>query len=470
MLSSISNLISGQSGINSAQLVADLVAATREPREATIQQKQQLNSARISALASASSSLNTFADALSGILDGRRFAGDLVSSNGGVATASFIDGQKPQGLPVSLEVKQLAAEQRIISRNFTGPDAAVGTGTLTLTTSTGAFDIVIDATNDSLAGLRDAINNADAGVTAKIVSDNRGTRLVVSGKQGADQSFSITAPGPDPITGTPSPLADFAYSSGSGTGMTKVSDAADSIVMMDGIELVNSSNVIENAIVGVRLNLLSAAPGAAITISGDKPVATTRDLVTEFIDAYNTLKRGLNTATAPGTDSASGGPLAGNRAIRDMATRLGRMSSTVLSVDGPFRTLADIGIRTARDGTLELDGATFDRAMAADPDAVAQMLDPIDPDADHPGIAGTLQSVRTALEDQNSPLTLAKTRFAAVNKQLAELREKLDDDITRYQANLQQTFSNMDRQLAILRQTQQYVEQQASVWNGSNNN
>lgn len=468
MLSSISNLISGQSGINSAQLVADLVAVTRDPREATIQQKQQLNSARISALASASSSLNTFADALSGILDGRRFTGNLVSSNGGVATASFIDGKTPKGLPVTLEVKQLASEQRVISRNFSNPDATVGTGTLTLTTSAGAFDIVIDAGNDSLAGLRDALNNANAGVTAKIVTDNRGTRLVVSGKQGANEGFSIAPPPPDPVTGAPSTLSDFAYSSGSSTGMAKVSDAADSIVMMDGIELVNSSNVIENAIEGVRLNLLSAAPGAAITISGDKPVATTRDLVTEFIDAYNTLKRGLNTATAPGTDSASGGPLAGNRAIRDMTSRLGRMSSAVLSTDGPFRSLADIGVRTARDGTLELDGATFDRAMAADPTAVGQMLDPLEPDANHPGLAGTLEAVRTALQDDNSPLTLAKARFAQINKQLADLRVKLDDDINRYQANLQQTFANMDRQLAILRQTQQYVEQQASAWNGNN--
>jgi flagellar hook-associated protein 2 len=468
MLSSISNLISGQSGINSAELVAQLVAVTREPREATIDQKQQLNSARISALASASSSLNTFADALSGILDGRRFAGDLVSSNGGIATAAFIDGQTPKGLPVSLEVAQLASEQRVISRNFSGPDAAVGTGTLTLTTSSGAFDIVIDAGNDSLAGLRDAVNAADAGVTAKIVTDNRGTRLVIAGREGADQGFSIAAPPPDPNTGVPSPLADFAYSPGATGAMARVSDAADSIVVIDGIELVNSSNVIDSAIEGVRLDLLSATPGTAITISGDKPVATTRDLVTEFIDAYNTLKRGLNTATAPGSDSASGGPLAGNRAIRDMTTRLARMSSAVLSTDGPFRSLADIGVRTARDGTLELDSPTFDRAMATDPGAVAQMLDPVEPDADHPGIAGTLDAVRTALEDANSPLTLAKARFAQVNKQLAELREKLDDDITRYQANLQQTFSNMDRQLAILRQTQQYVEQQASVWNGSN--
>ncbi|WP_420605865.1 flagellar filament capping protein FliD [Novosphingopyxis sp.] len=468
MLSSISNLVSGQSGINSAQLVADLVAATREPREVTIQQKQQLNSARISALASASSSLGTFSEALSTILDGRRFTGNLVSSDGGVATASFIDGQTPKGLPVTMEVKQLASEQRVISKNYTAATDAVGQGTLKLTTSSGAFNIVIGTGNDSLIGLRDAINDADAGVTANIVTDNRGTRLVVEGKEGANQSFTLVGPA-KPFFGAASKLNDFNYPANSNGGMTLVAPASDSIIVVDGIELVNSSNTIDNAVEGVRLDLLSAKPGTKITISSDTPAATTRDLVSEFIDAFNTLKNGLNTATAPGIEGATAGPLAGNSAIRDMAQRLGRMSSTILSADGPYRTLADIGVRTARDGTLELDSATFDRAMAANPEAVAQMLDPIEPDANHRGLAGTLEDVKSALQDKNSPLSLAKTRFEQVNKQLAELREKLDDDIERYEANLQQTFANMDRQLAVLRQTQQYVEQQVSIWNNSDN-
>lgn len=468
MVSSISNLVSGQSGVNSAQLVADLVAATREPREATIQQKQQLNSARISALASASSSLNTFSEALSTLLDGRRFAGNLVSSDGGVATASFIDGQTPKGLPVTMDVKQLASEQRLISRNFAAATDAVGTGTMVLATSSGSFDIVVGAGNDSLIGLRDAINDAKSGVTARIVTDNRGTRLVMDGQQGANEAFSLTAPA-TPLLGTPSTLNNFAYPPGTDGGMDLVSAATDSIVVVNGVELVNSSNQLENAVEGVRLNLLAAKPGEPITISSDKPVATTRDLVNEFIDAFNTLKRGLNTATAAGTDSSSSGPLAGDRSIRDMAQRLGKMSSAILSSDGPFRTLADIGVRTARDGTLELDSITFDRAMALNPEAVAQMLDPIEADAAHRGLAGTLAEVKTVLQDKNSPLTLAKSRFDAVNKQLAELRTKLNDDIGRYQANLQQTFANMDRQLAVLNQTQKYIEQQVSIWNNSDN-
>lgn len=466
MLSSLSNLISGQSGVNSAQLVSELVAATREPRAFAIQQKQQLNTARISALGSASSALNTFSEALSTILDGRRFTGNLVSSDGGIASASFIAGKTPKGLPVSIEVRQLASEQRVISRNFTAATDAVGQGTLTLDTSAGAFAVAIGAGNDSLLGLRDAINDAAAGVTASIVTDNRGTRLVVTGKEGAPEGFTLAGPA-KPVIGAASALNDFNYPANSNGGMTAISAASDSIVLVDGVELVNSSNQLDNVIEGVRLNLLAASPGKPITISSDTPAATTRDLVTEFVDAFNTLKRGLNTATAPGAEGSAAGPLSGNRAIRDMAARLGRMSSTILSSDGPYRTLADIGVRTERDGTLTLDSVQFDRALAANPDAVAQMLDPVTPDTNHRGLAGTLADVKTALQDRDSPLSLAKTRFDEVNKQLGELRQKLDSDIERYQETLQKTFSNMDRQLAVLRQTQQYVEQQTQIWNNS---
>lgn len=461
MFASISNLISGNTGINSGQIVADLVQITREPRETAINQKQQLNSARISALASASSSLNTFADALQGILDGRRFSGDLVSSDGGVAIASFIEGQTPKGLPVTMEVKQLASEQKLISRNYTDAAQPVGQGTLTLATSTGSFDIVIDGTNDSLTGLRDAINTADAGVTASIVTDNLGTRLVIAGQDGADQAFTLTPPA------APNALNDFAYPPAVEGGMTQLSQALDSIIVVDGVQLVNTSNEINTAIEGVKLSLLKAKPGETITISASEPPTTTRELVTEFIDAFNSLKKGLNTATAPGLDGVQGGPLAGNRAIRDMVSKLARMSSETLSSTGPFRTLADIGVRTARDGTLELDSAAYDRAIALDPDAVASMLDPLEPDANNPGIAGTLDKIRDTLQDSNGPLALAKKRFDEINTKLAEMRVELDEDIEKYQANLQQTYANMDRQLAVLKQTQAYLKQQISIWNST---
>lgn len=468
MLESLSGLIGGQTGVNSAQVVNDLVRVTREPRENQIRSRQQLNSARISALASASSSLNTFAEALNTLLDGRRFAGDLITSNASVATAGFINGQTPQGLPVTVEVQQLASEQRTVSRTFANSDAAVGQGTLTLNSSRGSFDIVIDAENDSLAGLRDAINRADTGVTARILTDVNGARLVLAGSEGGDQSFSLTAPA-TPILGTPSPLNDFAYPPSSDGGMSIVSAAANSRIIVDGVELNLSSNEVDNAITGVRLNLLEAAPGRTITISGDRPTSGVRDLVVEFVDAYNVLREGLNNATRPGTDGTDGGPLAGNSAVRDMVRRLSSMSSTLLASEGQFRTLADIGIRTNNDGTLSIDNARLDSVLETDLDAVSRMLDPTNPDVANPGLAGTMNAIRDSLQAQDGALTLAQERFNEVSESLSEMLNELDDDIDRYRAQLQRTFSNMDRQLAVLRSTQSYLDQQISIWNDRDN-
>ncbi|WP_373489058.1 flagellar filament capping protein FliD [Blastomonas sp.] len=290
--SSISNLVSGFTGVNSAQLVNDLVAATRAPKAQAVQQRQSLNQARISALASATGALDTFSTALTEILNGRQFSGALISTRGDLAAATFIPGQKPQGLPATLEVMQLASAKTVVSATyFSDANAAVGEGTLTLANGSGSFDIVIDASNNSLSGLRNAINASDSGVTASIITDNNGARLVLRGAEGVANDFTVS--------GAP------------GGALSQISAAADSIVRVNGIELTNSSNQIDTAVPGVRINLLAAAPGTNVVISGDQPTTTVKDLVNEFVKAYNDLRTALNDATAPGLDGASGGPLAG---------------------------------------------------------------------------------------------------------------------------------------------------------------
>lgn len=62
--SSILTALNAGSGIDTSALVSSLVSATREPKQTAITNQQTLNSSRISALASAISSLDTFADAL----------------------------------------------------------------------------------------------------------------------------------------------------------------------------------------------------------------------------------------------------------------------------------------------------------------------------------------------------------------------------------------------------------------------
>ncbi|MEO0441331.1 MAG: flagellar filament capping protein FliD [Pseudomonadota bacterium] len=463
MFGDIANLIGAGSGINSSQVVEDLVQATRAPRELQLAQKENLNSARISAIASASSALDTFAQALTELLDGQGFAGELVSSDPAIATVSFIDGVRPVGLPARMEVSQLASPQRLVSGASADSAVAVGEGTVTITTGEGAFDVVIDDTNNSLAGLASAINASESGITATVITDNSGARLVLEGEEGLDNGFSVSASGP-------ASLQAFAYSDATPGSMTKVADAANSVITVDGIQMTNSSNDIDGAITGVRLNLLSAEVGTEIIISGDQPTTTVGNLVNEFVDAYNLLRTGLNDATAPGVEGASGGPLAGDIGVRDMVRSLSRLTSTSLTDSGPYQTLADVGVKTNIDGTLEVDQARLSAVLEEDPDAVAKMLEPAVQDDLNPGIAGALQTIRDNLQSDNGSLVTSRERYDAVAESLVTQRERLNDSIERYRTQLSRTFSDMDRQLAVINATQSYLTQQIAVWSNSNNN
>src|SRR3546814_15863700 len=94
------------------------------------------------------------------------------------------------------------------------------------------------------------------------------------------------------------------------------------------------------------------------------------DLLVEFVDAYNTLMKALNTATSTGTDQFNAGVLNGESSIRDMKRQLSQMVSAELGGTGAYRTLNDLGVSTNRDGTLSLDTKALDKAIAADPKAI----------------------------------------------------------------------------------------------------
>ncbi|WP_373488928.1 flagellar filament capping protein FliD, partial [Blastomonas sp.] len=127
------------------------------------------------------------------------------------------------------------------------------------------------------------------------------------------------------------------------------------------------------------------------------------------------------------------------------------------------------GVRTNRDGTLTLDNARIDAALAADPEAVAKMLEPATPSAGNPGLAKAFENIRTALKAPDSSLTGAQKRFNTIATDLREMLEKVEEDSAKYREQLQATFSAMDRQLTILRSTQSYLDQQIQVWSGRNN-
>src|SRR3546814_141955 len=145
---------------------------------------------------------------------------------------------------------------------------------------------------------------------------------------------------------------------------------------------------------------MKAAEGTTITISEEQPTTTMRDLVMEFTDAYNSLWGALSSLTVAGKDGAAGGILASDSSIRDMKNMLNKLTSTQLAASGPYTTLAQIGVHTNKDGTLEVDTEALDAALKANPAAVTAMINPAVEDAANPGLAGAMTSVQDKLQDE----------------------------------------------------------------------
>lgn len=464
--SSILTSLGAGSGIDTASLVASLVQATREPKEGAITSRQSLNSARISALASAIGSLDTFADALTAVLSDAAYTGTPNSNDASIASVSLLSGGTPQGLPAQLTVEQLATSRVLNSSATAGATGTspVGTGSITITTQGGQTQtITIDSTNNSYAGLAAAVNASGTGVTARVVTDASGTRLVFKGETGADNDFALSVSG----AASGSVLEGLAWNGTNSATMSSTSAPQNARITLDGVEYEYASNSVDGAIPYLRIDLNKASPGTTVTLSMSQPTAGLSDLLKEFVDAYNTLMKALNTATAAGTDQSNAGVLNGVSGVRDMKKQLAALTSTPLASTGTYRTLADIGVTTNRDGTLSLDTAMLARAMENDPSGVTNMVNPTTASATSPGLASLMDQVRDNIEKDDGPLKLAQERYDELADELSKQLEKLDDQMTDYEASLTRIYASMETRLSALKATQSYLDQQIKVWTNS---
>lgn len=451
------------SGINTTQLVSDLVSATRDPKESQITTKQTTNNARISALASAKSALTTFSTALTELLKSSSYSGQPVSNDATIASVSLISGATgTPKLPAQLEVRQLATAQVLHSNVISSNLAIAGNGTLTFTTGTTSFDVTIATPNNNLDNLAKAINDKAGGITASVVTDSNGARLVLKGTTGAAQAFTVSTADGD------ANLQRFVFNGTSTTGsMTKSQDALNALIRVDNVDMSFATNEITTAIPYLRIDLNSAKPGTTVTLATDQPTATMADLVGEFVQAYNNVKTAINDATKSTTDTV--GLLSSDPGVREMANRLARMTGTKLASSGTYQTLSDIGVSTNRDGTLTLDSARLNKALQDDPAGITQMLNPTNSTDANPGLGGALKTVTDYLNASSGPLASSAAVYEKLKTSLATQLTKLDESMTRYSDQLTRTYSAMQTQLLALKSTQSYLEQQISIWNSSDN-
>ena len=379
------------SNIDVNSIVTQLMAVERRPLAQLAGQAQNTRG-QISAWGTLKSALASFQTAATQLDSTAKFV-SFQANVGDATLASVSAGAEASAGTHSLEIGALAQQQKLRSGGFPGLLDPVGTGTLTIQYGTydaggntfalnpakAAQSVTIGAGQNTLSGVRDAINQAGIGVSASIVNDGSGNRLVLTSKDsGAANSLKITVSDDDGGHVDSSGLSQLAYdpTQGSGTGrnLTQSIAAQNASLLIDGITVSKASNVIGDAIAGVTLTLLKAAPGAPTALSVSRDDAATRQSVEGFVKAWNDLAKSIADLTRYDAAGKRAGALQGNTAALTMQSRIRSMVTGTVATGGAYSTLSQIGVAFQKDGTLALDAARLKSAIEAHPGDIAALF------------------------------------------------------------------------------------------------
>ncbi len=427
------------SGLDVNGLVTQLVAAERAPADLRLSRAEATVKAQISAFGAIRSALAGLESALkkfdgTGADLGRKVA--VGTDAGFSATAGA--GAAPGSYRIAVE--RLATAHKLQSAPVAA-DAQVGTGTLTIQVGDGEpLQVAIAEGKGSLAQIRDAINAqaGGQGVAATVVRGDAGDVLVLSStRPGSDNAMTVAASGGD------GGLAALA----TGTGLNEVVAAGDAQITVDGISRTVSGNSVGDAITGITLDLTKAKPGEAFTLDITADASPLKASVLTLISSYNTALTALRTQSAAGGEGKTAGALSGDAAPRGMVQALrGQLGAG-------FGDLSALGLKTAVDGSLSMDGAKFDTAIAADPGAVARLF----------GSEGSVgKAMRDTLADYTRTDGLLAGRTTSLNdrvKQLAQQREAVDTRMANVEATYRRQFTALDKIIAQMQNTSSYLTQ-----------
>lgn len=460
------------SGIKIDEIVTALVNAEKTPKTNQLDRLEKTTVARISAMGSLTSALNTFKTAVDSLNKASLFESRTASSSNTSVLKVTAATTAPAG-NYNVQVKQLATSSKVALQSVTGGNTATfNSGSLTISTGSSSFDVDITAANNTLAGMRDAINEAgkSSGVSATIITDDSGARLVLSStKSGGGNDIQVVASEDNVTTGV-NTLTSQAFAptvdpgnadaflkpnstTGAGGVITKAQSAKISI---DGLEVVRNTNRIEDALEGVTLDLTAAqsatdlTDGKTISVTVGVDKGSVKNNLQKFVDAYNALVSTTSQLTAvvpvDGGNPVTG-PLLGDSSIRNVMSSL-RNEMVKMTGEGGVKALADLGISSDwKTGQLKLDDAKLTTVLEGNFDQVAGYL------AGDNGLMGRISKSVAGYVASDGVLKQRTDALQATKVGVDEQRKELAVRVESLQKRLYAQYNAMDSLVGRLQKT-----------------
>jgi len=418
--------------------ITDAIISDRSRPIRQLVTKQATFRSRVDALKQLNVKLISFSDAVKALSDKTLGSGKLATSsnaNAIIATAS----NTASNSTANVEVIRLATSLAQASTSFSSSQSTVlANGAINATFelrkggATTGTQITIDSSNNSLTGLRDAINTAKAGLSAQIVDvsgDGTQNQLVLNstdtGSSGRVELVETSSTGTlsalnlrnlNPITGSFSEL--------------------DSEIKISGLTINRSSNIISDAISGVTLNLKDVGT-TKISINNDSAGLKTK--LSSFVDAFNDLQEFINNQFKADDKGKATGILVGDSTLRIVQQNLREVvSKTATNNGGAFSNLSQIGITKDSKGKLSIDQTILNEKLSSSLGDIQALLSG-KTDTQF-GLSKELTSVG---ENLQSNVKQAITGFDSSI-------ESIDKNILAQQQRLQNLRSSLTRQFSIV--------------------
>jgi flagellar hook-associated protein 2 len=459
------------SGININEIVTTLVNAEKAPKTNQLDNLEKETVARISAIGSLTGAVSTFKSAVDTLNKPSLFQTRTANTSSSAlkATAS---STAPAGT-YNVQIQQLASSSKVALQSVPGDASATfNSGSLKISAGSSSISVDISAANNTLTGMRDAINEAgkNSGITANIITDDSGSRLVLSStKTGEGNDIKVVAT-EDGVTSGNNALTSQSFqavadpdkagsflkpNSSTGAGGV-IAQAQSAKLTIDGLQLVRDSNKIENALEGVTLDLVSAqsstdlADGKTISLTVGVDKAAVKSSLQKFVDAYNALIGTTSQLTAyvkvDGSNAPVTGPLFGDTSVRSLLSGLRNEMVDSSSGDG-IKALAELGITTGKDGKLSINDSTLTAVIDKNFEQVGTYL------AGDKGLMGRMATFaggyigdQGVLKQRNDALQTTKLGVDEQRKALAKRVESL-------QTRLYAQYNAMDSLVGRLKRT-----------------
>mgnify|MGYP005751639879 CR=1 FL=1 len=433
------------SGLDVGSIINQLMAVERQPLS-RLQEQQKSYQSKLSAFGQLQSAMSKLQDAATALTKSSTFSATTASA-GDTKAFTVSSTASAQTGSYNIEVSQLARAQRTATSATTAPDLAGG-GSLTITLGSGTPKTVNLADGGTLQDLRDAINAADAGVSAQIINNGTVNQLISSKESGAANAFKLEGSGG---------LSEFSFDPSAPAGaMVSVQQAKDAMLSIDGLAITRSTNTISDAIDGVTLTLAKPTDGET-TMTVARNDETAKKAIDDFAKAYNELNTLIRSQTSYDAGTKKAGTLNGDASVRSIQGQLRSVFANPISGLTGATMLSDAGISFKTDGSMSVDSTKLAQALADPSKKIGELF------AGNGTVDGFAKTLETRIKDMLGTDGLLSARTDGINRTIKSFDSRIEAfelRLERVQARYSAQFTALDAAMSSMSTTSAYLTQQ----------